>query len=254
MRYAASGKSGNYQEIAAVTNIPTGESSGKAPAILDYCRGMGLVQLSGKGPSKIKQPELTPFGRIVFKEDPFLKERITQWIAHFNLCGPQRGADVWFHTFFSGGQTLSMGFTKKRLEEYLAVVYGTQKTNFIGPLLRMYEEESSFRTCGVLTTNNDNISRQQAPTTDEFGLAYSAWILQLIMDHFSEYGQVTVTELDSKAGLRAIPGWDIQNFQRILNLVEQKGTIEIDRHMNPWILRPKTTVDEVWVRIYEDLI
>jgi len=47
LRFAASGQEGNCQFIAASTGIPTGSSSGKVPAILDYCRGMGLIRLIG---------------------------------------------------------------------------------------------------------------------------------------------------------------------------------------------------------------
>ena len=46
LRFAAAGKSGDYQAMAADTGIPMGSSSGKVPAILDYCRGMGLIMLS----------------------------------------------------------------------------------------------------------------------------------------------------------------------------------------------------------------
>ncbi|MEW6378861.1 MAG: DUF4007 family protein [bacterium] len=255
LRYAASGKAGDYQEISAVTGIPTGVSSGKVPAILDYCRGMGLVRLAGGEQPGIKRPELTPFGRIVLLEDPYLKERVTQWIAHFNLCGPLMGADVWYYAFFDGTQALGMSFPREKLAEYLALVYSTQQSGLIGPLVRMYEDEASFKNCGVLSSdNNDIISRQQAPTADEFGFAYGAWMLQLMDEHFPKVGQVTVTELDAKAGWRTIPGWDISNVQRVLYLIERKGIIEVDRHMDPWILRRKATAEEMWCRIYNDLI
>jgi len=40
---AAGENEGTDQEISAETGIPTGQSSGKASAMLDYCRGMGLI-------------------------------------------------------------------------------------------------------------------------------------------------------------------------------------------------------------------
>lgn len=100
LRFAAAGKSGSYQEIASETGIPMGVSSGKVPAIIDYCRGMGLIRLTGSNRTSIKKPDLTPFGRIVLLEDPFLKLNITQWVAHLNLCSPLCGAEVWYQTFF----------------------------------------------------------------------------------------------------------------------------------------------------------
>lgn len=68
LKFAAAGKSGDLKAISAETGIPMGESRGKAPATLDYCRGMGLIRLSPKSPANVKTHELTPFGRIVLGE------------------------------------------------------------------------------------------------------------------------------------------------------------------------------------------
>jgi hypothetical protein len=38
-----------------------------------------------------------------------------------------------------------------------------------------------------------------------------------------------------------------------LELVERKGLIQVDRHMEPWLIRPSSTADFAWKRIYEDL-
>ena len=54
LRYAASDQEGDIQAIGAATGIPTGASTGKVPAILDYCRGMGLVRLGGPERSAVK--------------------------------------------------------------------------------------------------------------------------------------------------------------------------------------------------------
>ena len=254
LRFAAANKVGTYQEIRDETGIPTGDSSGKVSAILDYARGMGVVQLSGNQRSATKQPKLTPFGRIVLLEDPHLKESVTQWIAHFNLCSPLTGADVWYYTFLEGIQSLGMHFSRSKLEEYLALVYGTRRTGLVGPLIGMYEDVAAFSTCGALSESLGIISRKPAPIVEELGLAYGAWMLQLMADHFPDTGQVTVTEFDSKAGWRTIPRWDTTNLQLALNLIERKGIIEIDRHMNPWILRPAAEVNGAWAQIYDDLI
>lgn len=254
LRFAAAGKSGDSQEICAQTGIPTGTSSGKVPAILDYCRGMGLITLTGGTRSAVKRPELTPFGRAVLLEDPHLKESVTQWIAHLNLCGPLNGADVWCQVFFHGRQSLGMRFQRFDLEQYLQLTYKAQKSGLIGPLVRMYEDNASFRVCGALTEAGGQVERRAAPLADEFGRAYGAWILQLLADHFPGAQEITVTDLDSRAGWRTIPGWDIPGLQRALQLAERKGLLSIDRHMDPWILRPAARADEAWARIYDDLI
>jgi hypothetical protein len=254
LRFAASGQEGNAQTIASATGIPTGSSSGKVPAILDYCRGMGLIRLVGAERSAIKKPDLTPFGRIVLLEDPYLKSNVSQWIAHLNLCSPLTGADVWYRTFFGETQALGMTFERTKLETQLSMVYGVEKSGLIGPLIGTYEDEAAFKVCGVLTEDGDTITRKPAPLADELGLAYGTWILQLISDHLPNQRQVSITVLDTIAGWRTIPGWDVTALQRALELIERKGLIEVDRHMEPWLLLPKAAAGETWKRIYDDIL
>lgn len=252
LKFAASGGEGDQQAIGAATGIPTGESSGKVPAILNYCRGMGLVRLGGQERSAVKKPELTPFGRVVLLEDPYLKTGVSQWVSHLNLCGPRTGADVWFQVFLEGASSLGMNFARAQLESHLSLIYGSK--DVIGPLVRMYEQEASFRVCAALAEASGNIARRPAPISDEFGFGYGAWLLQLLADHFPNSAQVPITELDAKAGWRTIPGWDIGSHQRVLELIERKGLISVDRHMEPWLIRPAIPVETAWKRIYDDML
>ena len=254
LRFAASGGIGNYQDIASKTGIPMGSSSGKVPSILDYCSGMGLVKLNNKYKKGIKKPELTSFGRTVLLNDPFLKERITQWIAHLNLCSPIFGADVWYHTFFNGFHSLGMSFQRESLIKYLALIYQINRPSLIGPLIRMYQDEASFYRCNALSDKTGLIHRKIPPIADEFGFAYGAWVAQLMSDHFPHSNQISVTELDDKAGWRLIPGWNIIDANKVLELIQRKGIIEVDRTMNPWLLRATKVTDESWKKIYDDLI
>lgn len=254
LRFAASGAEGDAQAIAAATGIPTGTSTGKVPAILDYCRGMGLIRLVGQERSATKKPELTPFGRSVLLEDPYLKTGLSQWIAHLNLCSPITGADVWYQVFFKGTPSLGMSFERAKLDAHLSLVYGVDKTGVIGPLVGMYQDDAAFSACGALAESGTAITRKPAPLSDEYGYAYGAWMLQLLADHFPKQGHISTTELDAHAGWRTIPGWDVGSHQRALALVERKGLIEVDRHMEPWLLRPKMVAESAWKRIYDDLL
>ena len=253
LKFAAKSGTGDIQKIGEDTGIPTGASSGKVAPTLDYCRGMGLIRTSNNR-GTVKCPDLTPFGRAVLLEDPFLKENITQWIAHLNLCSPKSGADTWYRTFFDGTHSLGMKFTREQLEDYLAKSYMTKRGSLIGPLVRMYEDDASFNLCGALKEESDIIRRNIAPISDEFGNGYGAWLIQIIEDGLPEIGQVTVTDLDSVSGWRTITGWDTANIQKILDIIERKKLIIVDRHMKPWILRCTENSTKAWSNIYKDLI
>lgn len=253
LRFAARGASGDIQIIAAETGIPTGASSGKVAPTLDYCRGMGLIQLP-ETRSGVKKPELTPFGRAVLLEDPFLKEPLTQWICHLSLCDSINGAEVWYQTFCNGSIRLGMSFERDALEDWLASSCNASKGGLIGPMVRMYEDEASFKACGVLSESNGKILKFIAPINEAMALGYGAWIISLMESVAHVGSQVTVTELEEKCGWRAIAGWNVMEANRALELIERKGILTVDRHMNPWILKAKDTSTNSWRNIYNDLI
>lgn len=254
LRFAAAGKSGDYQVIAQETGIPMGKSTGKVPAILDYCRGMGMITIDEKNRSSVKSPELTPFGRIVLLEDPLVSERITQLIAHFNLCNPDNGADAWCHVFFRGRYILGMRFGREQLNDYLADIYGVQSKNLIGPMIRMYQDDASFLRAGILSETDNEIERLSAPSMREYSNAFAAWILSLMERFFPKNNQVAITEFERICGWQSISGWSDAQVSEILSILEAKSAIGVDRQMQPWIIRKHGDSKAWWLRMYEDLI
>lgn len=267
LSFAASNKEGTYQEIRDITGIPMGKSTGKVSAILKYCIGMGLVACKGNDRSAIKKPELTEFGRIVFLEDPFLKEDLTQWIAHLNLCSPRRGADVWFQVFAQGAKYLGFRFSRVQLLDYLSNIYqiGSAKiTRIIGPLINMYQETAAFKNCGALSEFQEkmqegkkretSIKRAKAPIAPVLATAYGAWLIQVISDHFPNQFQVTLSDLENEACFMSITGWDHQEVIEVLRLIENKKLIEVNRHLKPWTMQPLENPKSAWGKIFNDLL
>ncbi len=253
LRFAASGKSGTFQEISAETGIPTGESTGKVPAILDYCVGMGLV-VQKQERSIIKKPELTDFGRIVMLEDPFLKTDISQWIAHFNMCNKVTGADVWYYVFWKEYHSLGLKFTREFLDDLLCTMYKTTKSGIIGPLIGMYEDDAAFKKCGALKNKGQMIERTKTPISNEMARGIGAWIIQIIEDNFKTQKQVSITELENQTGWLTLSGWVGSEVATVLELIERKGMIKVDRHMNPWLIQAIISCQEGWRNIFTDLI
>lgn len=253
LKFAAAGKSGNVQEIATETGIPTGNSSGKVMPTLEYCIGMGLVKKAHKRSAQ-RSPELTAFGRVVFLEDPYLKYPITQWLAHMNLCGPLTGADVWYQTFFAGFNALGLDFKRKKLEMHLAVIYATKPGSLIGPMIGTYEDDAALKICAAISEKNGILTRREAPLKEDMIRGYGAWLLHSMTEHFPGQSQVSVAELVATTGFKTIPTWSDSSFASLLVSLERKDLIEVDRHMAPWLVRPKQSVEEAWKNIYYDMI
>lgn len=253
LRFAAGQGAGTIQDISNATGIPTGVSSGKVAPTIDYCRAMGLLTLP-EVRSAIKKPELTAFGRVVLLEDPYLKTEITQWLAHLNLCGEENGAEVWYQTFWNGAARLGPVFERDSLENWLASACNTKPGGLIGPLISMYQEDASFAICGALTENGKQVTRRQMAIRSEYAWGYSAWLLSA-MERIAPQGeQVTIPQVEKACGWRILTGWASVDSERALLLVERKGVISIDRHMQPWILRAKEPAKEIWRFLFSDMI
>ena len=252
LRYAAAGKNGTLDDISQHTGIPTGSSSGKVQPTIDYCTGMGLLR--SQKANNAYTFSLTPFGRMVLKEDPFLLESVTQWLAHLQLCHPKTGADLWYNVFVEGAEILGMDFSRQELEKYLRTVYATKARNPIGPVIRTYDDEVAFKRAGVLTESNDQIHRSAAPRSMESRRGYAAWLAQLLADFFPDPRNIPVTEWESACGWKRATGWHPSTATDILADAEQLGVLTIDRHMQPWLVDLRLSPDDVWSTIYDDML
>ncbi|NLW19098.1 MAG: DUF4007 family protein [Candidatus Cloacimonetes bacterium] len=253
LKFSAEGRSGNAQTISEKTGIPTGESSGKVLPTIDYCQGMGLISVN-KDKGLLIKPELTDLGRVILVEDPYLKAEISQWLCHLNLCNKTTGADVWYHVFWSAYHSLGDRFTRNNLEAMLESQYGSSNRSLIGPLLGMYEDDASFRVCGALQDDGKLITRNQAPIKDDLARGYGAWVIGSMERFFPKQKQVSTSELEQKTGWLTICRWLGKGMSDVLDQMERKGILKVDRHMNPWILSPLKSAREAYKQMFDDMI
>ncbi len=253
LKFAAEGRSGDAQTVSDKTGIPTGESSGKVLPTIDYCQGMGLITTK-RTKDVLISPELTDLGRVILREDPFLKTDVSQWLCHLNLCNKSTGADVWYYVFWSDYHSLGDKFTRNSLEDMLESKYGSSNRSLIGPLLSMYEDEASFKVCGALQDDGKLITRKKAPIKDDLARGYGAWIISSMELFFPKQNQVSTTEIEQKTGWLTVCRWLGQGMSDVLDLIERKGMLKVDRHMNPWILSPMKTAREAFNQMYDDMI
>lgn len=252
LRYAAAGKGGSLEEISSHTGIPTGSSSGKVQPTIDYCTGMGLLR-----PQKTQAGHafsLTPFGRVVLAEDPFLSNPVTQWLAHLQLCHPRNGADLWYQVFVEGMETLGMDFSRQTLERHLRTVYATEGRNPIGPVIGTYTDEAAFKGAGVLTEKGDHIHRAAAPLSTESRRGYAAWLAQLLADFFPAARNIPVTDWERACGWKRATGWHPSTAADMLAEAEHLGVLAVDRHMQPWLVDLRCSPEEVWRTVFDDML
>jgi len=255
LQYATSGDEGTLQKIAEDTGIPMGESSGKLPATIDYATGMGLICIESAADRSVKKPMLTAFGHVVYAEDKFLGEQMAQWLAHMNLCSSLIGATAWHEVFAKGRRLLGISFTRDHLEDYLVRIHGPTKTRTrTGPLLLTYQEDEALGRSGVLTVDEDTVTRHKAPIMDEYAIPYSAYMLQLLETYFPGQNQITLTDFAHSTLWFDICLWNEMDVEDVLRVIETKGLISVDRQMQPWIIEKRADADRVWPLIYSEIV
>ena len=252
LRYAALGRQGTYQEIAAETGIPTGRSSGKVGPTLDYATAMGLIEPMVGRPEAVRRPALTPLGRVVYSADPYLGHELSQWVVHMNLCRGDQGAIAWHAVFGQGRQELGSSFTRLQLEAYLARRFGSENQR-TGPLVITYTDDDALGGARILVEQDDKLVRRKAPALDAYAAAYSALILAQMEAHFPGQGQVTFSDFNEQTRWFDICLWDQADLERVFLAVERRGWVTVDRQRRPWILEKNADADDVWPRIYDDV-
>ncbi|MGQ9681554.1 MAG: hypothetical protein ACUVX9_03345 [Anaerolineae bacterium] len=248
LHYAALGRSGDYQQISAETGIPMGQSSGKVPAILDYARGMGLVECSRE--KRALKPQLTPLGRAVYGNDRALGTKLTQWVLHLNLCRKDIGSLLWHAAFAEGSRALGRRFTREEMESYLVGRFGPGRDR-TGPALRTYLDEAALGRAGVLTASGRVFERRSAPLQPEYAVGYSALALALMDALFPNQSQVTLAALAEQSLWFDACLWDSDQQDELCLLMERKGYVAVDRQLRPWLLERKAAATEVWLHVYD---
>ena len=250
--YAVLGKEGSLKEISHETGIPMGESTGKTQAVVDYATAMGLISVEAGETRGRKRPILTAFGRAVYREDRYLSEQLSQWLAHMSMCRSDIGARAWYEVFARGYRSLGSSFGKKNLEDHLATVFGPGP-NRTGPILSVYTDDAALGRTGALTVLDEAISRNKAPLLSAYWLPYSVYVLALMDAVFPGESQVTVADFNARTFLFDICLWGAADLEYALSHIERKGLISVDRQMRPWILERCAVTDEAWLRLFEDV-
>lgn len=254
LRFVATGQTGTDQDISAQTGIPVGKSSGKVPAIISYCSGMGLIDVYKKTGIGEKGFEFTPFGRAVLLEDINLSEELTQWLVHLHLCRVNGGAETWYLCFNKGYKVLGMDFTEGELNDFLERNCGKRNKSLIGPLIRTYEESAAFKIAHALVRHNSNMLRRSpAPLLAGYRNGYSAFFLLLWEEFFPIDRQVTTADFEKLVHWQEMCGWNQRQAENALDMMQDAGAITIDKQMKPWILTRNAEAKQFWTTIYDEL-
>ncbi|GLP97002.1 hypothetical protein [Paraferrimonas sedimenticola] len=268
LKYALSENSGDKHEISEKTGIPTGVSSGKVEPTIHYASGMGLVY-SSKHLDKWEL-RLTPLGKTVLEEDPYLTESVTLWLMHLMLCRPYKSskanepsqgiADQWFALFALGKLRLGNCFSSGEYAEFLSerLGSGSDRVSMANLILRSYEEESCLGLVKALEKSTDitqsHYTLAAAPDNEELYPALAAYFILLWDEFFDSTEQLHLEELIKTTYLFSTLNWTKEQSSRWLDWLADHGVVQLDRQTGDTLVLRTTSTSKVLKNIYSELI
>jgi hypothetical protein len=82
-------------QIAEATGIGIGTNprKGKVQPTVDYATYSGLLHVSSV--ERKRRLNLTPIGKLILHNDPWLRKPVTQWVLHYHLSKQDSEAEAW---------------------------------------------------------------------------------------------------------------------------------------------------------------
>lgn len=252
LKFTQSQNSDTIDGISQATGIPTGKSTGKVKPLLQYAQGMGLLEL---GPTNdgLQQFALTPLAHAILREDPHLLEENTQWALHLMLCGRRGGAEVWYAVFVEAASILGRVFPEQQFEQFLINRFGSSR-DAVGPLVRTYADPAALATVGAIACEDGRINLRRAPIQPALIDTVAALLLLNWDEAAPNDSQVALSALEAMSGLLAATGWGLEDQSRLLNEMESRGLLHVDRQTGNPILTRLATTDYVLRMMYDRLV
>ena len=240
------------ENIAEKTGIPTGKSSGKVRPLIQYARGMGLLDVNNKGAEGV-QLQLTPLGKKVVDEDIHLIEQTTQWALHLMLCRARGGAEAWHAVFVEAAAILGRDIEEPHFEAYLENKYGSTR-NAIGPLLRSYADPAALGKAAAIQKEGSRIRLLKMPLQPAFFDMLGSLLFLVWDDIYPKESQIAIREIVNETGLIAATGWNSEEQNDFFSSAESMGFFRVDRQTGSPILTRLMNTDAVLEVMYDRLI
>lgn len=238
---------GKIEEISKCTGIPSGAHSGKVKPSIIYAKYMGLVEYEVK--NTVYKIVSTDLGKLIYKEDPYLMERVTKSILNYNITDEKIGAPQWCYLFrkYKGRAVTDKGKFKKELEEFF------NKSNVrLATIINSYTD--TFSDLNILDCTDKNIKFNICSVALENIYVYGYTLLKTWEDLYPERKEITLTEVLDEIKWGEPFGFDYERVMEALELMEEYNILKINRLLSPLTIIKLKNSDELKYDLYSMLI
>lgn len=240
------------EEIFEQTNIPTGERSGKVIPHIKYAEHMGLINSSSNDSKYLLKR--SPLGDLVYKEDPYMLEPLTELLIHYFLTSKLGGAALWSYIFRTCVAVYGAEISSVNLISALERHFGTKKIN-LSPFRTSYlQEKAAFSMLSLLTLTSDSWIFNKQHIVRSYQFLYAFTLLEEWEQVFGDRTELALDEISNNLGWNHAYLWDKKTTMDVLDLLTDVGIISVNRQLNPVIIIKNSKATEILLKIYSMLL
>lgn len=235
------------EEIAELTGIPTGKSSGKVTPTIKYAQYMGLLRdeiISGK-----HKLSLTPLGELIKNEDIGFQENITLWICHIRLCSIT-GALLWSTLVKNILPKYNYQVKDIHLKDEIKLIL--KKDIQISPFNSSYD--NMFLPLDIIHRNKEYTILKHKHIRIELLYVYAYAVLyewEALYKYDNGLVREEITEDDfSSMKVAETLGLDYKDYEEMLSLLEEHHILKFNRQLVPYTVIKLVDVKNIIPRLY----
>lgn len=238
-------KRASVADIAEITGIPNGVSSGKVMPTINYLLGMGIIIENDN-----KWYDLTPFGNSVFENDILFTQKVTQIACHYNMCDSINGA-ITYNNLFSAIRGNSI-YSKDALAKMFGAKVGDAP---FSAMVSMYSKPESFAKVRILEFEKDgNIFVSPIPQYQELLPLFGALLITAQRRSFPSNQQISIDEFDTKTHYSKYLCWRSADLDDLLNQLASMNYVKIDANLTPIVFTTLMDEEKAWSEIYSQVV
>lgn len=245
-------------DISKITGIPAGKSSGKVLPTICYAEYMGLIHSKLSNGKYIL--DYTDIGKVVVDEDPGLSEELTLLLLHCMLVRKNSGALLWAYIICDLLPKYHNEINKLTLEKELSLRF--KKDVNVAPFNGTYM--SLFQQLDVVEIQNSFYIVHSHLYNSEFIYLYGLVLYEYWEDWVNSFDnkeqelrKISLSEITAEqieeTGFRHPFGWSKNDEYAVLEALNDKGVIALNRQMSPFAVRKIMKKENLIDQLYSEL-
>ena len=229
------------EEISHQFSIPTGSSSGKVEVNLLYSQAAGLLTFTKK--KELFIINRTHLGDVIYENDSFLEHELTQLLFHYMFCSKNSELVLWellFTNYHKGSYKVEVTDFRKFAEKTLSA-----KNIKFAPLWGTYISEDPLINIGVLKHyKKGEYHFGEISIISHYFHWYALFLYHFLQEFDNNRNNFTLEELQF-SGFPQIFGWDSGNIRKILELIESKNYLNLNKQFSNYHIYLNKDLDEL---------